>query len=74
MSQSPIPPHGHSFVSKRSFLVPPARAVSKSSRSLGDPVTFLAVPAMLVAVALAATLGPALLAMRVDPVIALRYE
>ena len=39
-----------------------------------DPATFLAVLAVLVTVALAATLGPALRAVRVDPVIALRYE
>ena len=48
------------------FLVP--------ELSTTDPATFLAVLAVLVAVALAATLGPALRAVRVDPVIALRYE
>jgi ABC-type antimicrobial peptide transport system permease subunit len=39
-----------------------------------DPVTFLGVAAVLLAVALAATLGPALRAVRVDPMTALRYE
>ncbi len=48
------------------FLVP--------ELSTTDPATFLAVLAVLMAVALAATLGPALRAVRVDPVIALRYE
>ena len=48
------------------FLVP--------ELSTTDPATFLAVLAVLVTVALAATLGPALRAVRVDPVIALRYE
>lgn len=48
------------------FLVP--------ELSTTDPATFLAVLAVLVAVSLTATLGPALRAVRVDPVIALRYE
>src|SRR5258707_474567 len=48
------------------FLVP--------ELSTTDPATFLAVLAVLLAVALAATLGPALRAVRVNPVIALRYE
>jgi len=48
------------------FLVP--------ELSTTDPATFVAVLAVLVTVALAATLGPALRAVRVDPVIALRYE
>jgi putative ABC transport system permease protein len=39
-----------------------------------DPATFLGVAAVLLAVALAATLGPALRAVRVDPMTALRYE
>jgi putative ABC transport system permease protein len=39
-----------------------------------DPTTFLAVPAMLTAAALAASSIPAWRAMRVDPLIALRYE
>ena len=39
-----------------------------------DPVTFLGVFAVLIAVALAATLGPALRAVRIDPMTALRYE
>jgi len=39
-----------------------------------DPVTFLGVAAALLAVGLAATLGPALRAVRVDPMTALRYE
>lgn len=39
-----------------------------------DPMTFLGVAAVLLAVALTATLGPALRAVRVDPMTALRYE
>jgi len=48
------------------FLVP--------ELSPSDPATFLTVVAVLGAVAFAATLGPALRALRVDPMTALRYE
>jgi len=48
------------------FLVP--------ELSTTDPTTFLTVVAVLAAVACVATLGPALRALRVDPMTALRYE
>ncbi len=48
------------------FLVP--------ELSANDPATFLTVVAVLAAVACVATLGPALRALRVDPMVALRYE
>ena len=48
------------------FLVP--------DLSTSDPATFLTVVAALATVAFAATLGPALRALRVDPMVALRYE
>jgi len=48
------------------FLVP--------ELSANDPATFLTVVAVLAAVAAVATLGPALRALRVDPMVALRYE
>ncbi len=48
------------------FLVP--------DLSTSDPATFLTVVAVLATIAFAATLGPALRALRVDPMVALRYE
>jgi ABC-type lipoprotein release transport system permease subunit len=44
------------------------------SVSTSDPVIFVCVPALLVLVTLAACYIPAIRAMRVDPMIALRYE
>jgi predicted permease len=48
------------------FLVPDLSAT--------DPTAFISVIAVLLTAALAATIGPALRALRVDPMIALRYE
>ena len=53
-----------------------ARALAAQLYGIGplDPVTFALVPAMLLAVALAASLLPARRAARLDPVAAMRRE
>jgi ABC-type antimicrobial peptide transport system permease subunit len=42
--------------------------------SATDPVTFVAISFVLIAVAMLASLIPALRAMKVDPMLALRYQ
>jgi ABC-type antimicrobial peptide transport system permease subunit len=42
--------------------------------SPSDPITFSLAAGLLILFALAASLGPALKAMRIDPMVALRYE
>ncbi|MGA8090608.1 MAG: hypothetical protein WCA10_25260 [Terracidiphilus sp.] len=42
--------------------------------SFYDPFTFFAITVFLVTVSLTASLGPALKAVKVDPLVALRYE
>jgi ABC-type antimicrobial peptide transport system permease subunit len=42
--------------------------------SFYDPLTFIAISIFLTAVSFAASLGPALKAIKVDPLVALRYE
>jgi len=49
-------------------------ACSTQTIWLSDPVTFLTAPALLTLVALLACLAPAVRALRVDPVAALRSE
>jgi len=56
------------------FVTKPLAMFLVSELSPSDPVTFLTVALVLGAVALAATMGPAVRAVRVDPMVALRYE
>jgi len=56
------------------FVTKPLAMFLVPELSTSDPATFLTVVAVLGAVAFAATLGPALRALRVDPMVALRYE
>jgi putative ABC transport system permease protein len=57
-----------------SFLVTRALASLLFGVSATDPLTFIAVPIVLALVAMLACYLPARRAMRVDPIIALRYE
>jgi ABC-type antimicrobial peptide transport system permease subunit len=60
--------------------IPGALAVGKVMRGMlygigpADPVVFVCVPALLLAIATVASYVPARKAMRVDPVVALKYE
>jgi predicted permease len=61
-------------VSVAAFATRPLTMFLVPELSPGDPGTFLSVIAVLFVVALAATAGPLLRAVRVDPMTALRYE
>ena len=65
---------GAAFGLLASLLVTRALASLLFGVSATDPVTFIAVPVVLALVAMLACYLPARRAMRVDPIIALRYE